>query len=131
MKLIAILLTLGMLASSGWAEDAKPEPYSPELVKSAETGDANAQCALGSFHYFGDGVTTDYKEAVKWLTKSAEQGNAVAQANLGACYYRAKGVAQDYNEAVKWWTKSAEQGNAGAQANLAVCYSKGKGVTQE
>ena len=29
---------------------------------------------LGGCYYDGDGVTRDYKEAVKWLTKSAEQG---------------------------------------------------------
>ncbi|MEI7693517.1 MAG: hypothetical protein WCJ27_03510 [Verrucomicrobiota bacterium] len=46
MKLIPLLLTLGMLAVSGWAEDAKLEPYSAELVKNAEAGDAEAQYNL-------------------------------------------------------------------------------------
>ena len=38
MKLIAILLMLGMLAVTGWAQNDQPEPASPELVKKAEAG---------------------------------------------------------------------------------------------
>jgi len=46
-KLSPILLTVGMLAVSGYAQDAKPEPYSPELVKRAEAGDERGQYDLG------------------------------------------------------------------------------------
>ena len=86
-------------------QNYKSEPYSPELVKRAEAGDAKAQCDLGVFYYKGDGVTQDYKEAVKWLTKSAEQGNLIASYILGHCYYFGKGVAKDEKEAKKWWKK--------------------------
>lgn len=82
MKLIPALLLGGMLAVSGWAEDAEPEPYSPELVKRAEAGDAMAQSSLGVYYYFGKNVTQDYKEAVKWWTRAAEQGNAGAKKEL-------------------------------------------------
>jgi len=47
MKLIPILLTLVIVAVSGWAEDLKPEPYSAELVKKAEAGDERGQYDLG------------------------------------------------------------------------------------
>ncbi len=107
-----------MLAVSGRAEEAKPEPYSAELVQKAEEGDAKAQFSLGVFYSSGEGVTQDDKEAVKWWTKSAEQGNAWAQSNLGACYIKGIGVTQDYKEAVKWWKKSAMQGNEGAKKEL-------------
>ena len=113
------------------AENAKPEPYSLELVKKAEAGDAKAQCALGSFHYFGDGVAKDEKEAVKWYAKAAEQGDPEAQCNLGFCYANGRGVIKDYKEAVKWWTKSAEQGHAKAQFNLGMSYNLGEGVTKD
>jgi TPR repeat protein len=63
MKLIPLFLLVGMFAIAGWAEDAKPEAYSPELVK-----DAEAQYKLGRSYYNGKGVTKDYKEAVKWIT---------------------------------------------------------------
>jgi TPR repeat protein len=131
MKLITIFLLVGMLAVSGWAEDKKPEPYSPELVGRAVAGDARAQCNLGVCYAKGEGVTQDYKEAVKWLTKSAEQEFMFAQANLGSLYHNGNGVTKDQKEAVRWWTKAAEQGNAGAQFFLGVCYYQGKGVTQD
>ena len=102
MKLIPFLLLVGMLAVSGWAEDAKPEPYSPELVKRAEAGDAKAQYDLGACYYSGKGVTQDYKKPVKWNMKSTQQRNAIGQHYLGACHYEGKGVAQDYKKAVKW-----------------------------
>ena len=124
MKLIPLLLLIGMLAVSGWAEDTKPEPYSAELVKKAEAGDAKAQWRLGVFCYNGDGVTQDYKEAVKWWTRSAEQGHAEAQNSLAACYYGGKGVIQDYKEAVKWCMKSAEQGFPPAKESLERMKSK-------
>lgn len=145
MKLIPLLLTLGMLAVSGWAQDAKPEdnlwersfiqhnePYDPELVKKAEAGDAAAQTSLGVMYAEGyKPFPQDYKVAVKWFTKSAKQNNVEAQISLGFCYYKGKGVTKDYKEAVKWITKSAEQGNMEAQIVLGTCYFKGIGVTQD
>ena len=86
MKLIPALLIVGMFAVSGWAEDTKPEPYSLELVKRAEAGDAMAQATLAACYDFAQGIPQDFKEAVKWYAKSAEQGNANAQCNLGVCY---------------------------------------------
>ena len=38
-----------------------------------------AQLLLGICYYKGEGVTKDYKEAVKWWTKSLQQGNAKAR----------------------------------------------------
>ena len=129
MKLIPALLVVGMFVVSGWAEDVVP--YSPELVKKAEAGDALAQYSLGRAYHKGKGVAGDCKEAVKWYIKSAEQGNATAQYNLGGCYYKGTGVDKDEKEAVRWLTKSAEQGNAEAQYNLGVCYKKGQGVGKD
>jgi len=110
MKLIPLLLIVGMFAISGWAQVGKYEPYSAELVKKAEAGDAKAQFDLGLCYVRADGVNKDNKEFLKWLTKSAEQGYAPAQWNLGRCYYYSMGIKKDYEKAVKWWTKAAEQG---------------------
>ena len=128
MKLIPLFVLFGMFAVSGWAEEKTI--YSPELVKNAESGDAKAQFDLGACYSKGDGVTQDYKEAVKWYTKSAEQGNAEAQFCLGICY-EGNGVTPDWSKAVKWLTKSAEQGNAVAQVHLAGCYEYGNGVAKD
>ena len=105
-----------MVAVSGWAEVRVP--YSPELVKKAESGDAEAQCSLGWCYKHGKGVVKDGKEAVKWYSKAAEQGNSNGQNCLGWCYANGLGVVKDEKEAVKWYTKSAKQGNVDAKINL-------------
>ena len=97
----------------------------------AEQGDANAQFRLGVMYVRGEGVTQDYKEAVKWARKSAEQGHAGGQFNLGVLYDYGSGVTRDYKEAVKWYRKSAEQEYAKAQSNLGVMYEYGRGVTRD
>ena len=124
MKLIPAFLIAGMLAVSGWAEENEFELYSPELVKKAQAGNANAQYNLGVLYDTGVGVSKDEKEAVKWYTKSAEQGFARAQSFLGVCYYKGKGVEKDEKESVKWLTKGAAQGDADAKEALEELKSK-------
>jgi TPR repeat protein len=140
-----------MLSVSGWAEVYKPEPYSPDLVKKAEAGDAKAQFDL--HRYFADKWVEapmlsfwnpiryvyprgyrreqNIKEAAKWLTKSAEQGYPNALFILGFYYYGGLGVTKDRKETVKLWTKAAEQGFALAQSSLGNRYALGDGVTQD
>ena len=108
MKLNPALLIVGMLAVSGWAEDKKPEPYSAELVRKAEAGDAEAQYNLGQCYENGQVGIKDNKEAVKWYTKSAEQGYAKTAFALSRCYEDGKGVPRDKNEAKKWFIKGVE-----------------------
>ena len=105
MKLIPLFFIVGMFAASGWAEEAKPEPYSPELVKNAEAGDAVDQYNLGQYYEKGLGVIRDNKEAVKWYTKSAEQGHVKAAFNLSRCYEDGQGVLRDKKQAMKWFVK--------------------------
>ncbi len=69
-------------------------------------------------YHSGDGVTQDYKVAIKWLTPAAEQGHAGAQFNLGIIHYNGDGVPVDDEAAVKWFTLAAKQGNAEAQEKL-------------
>ena len=78
----------------------------------------------------GEGVSQDYKIAVKWYRLAAEQGYADAQFNLGVMCDNGTGVTQDDKAAVKWYTLAAEQGDADAQSNLGVMYGTGKGVIQ-
>ena len=124
MKLITLFLLVGMLAVSGCSKQNKNEPYSPELVKKAESGDMDAQFKLGRCYYQGLGATKDYKEAVKWFTKAAEHGHRDAKFNLGQCYYRGEGVTKNKKEAVKWYTKAAKQGDERAKKALEMLKSK-------
>ncbi len=65
-----------------------------KLLKSAEAGDAEAQCKLaecymwGQKSYFGTSfeVASDYDEAEWWLLESARQGYADAYSDLGILY---------------------------------------------
>lgn len=90
-----------------------------ELKKLAGVGNTEIQIELGQMYFYGEGVTSDYAESVKWYRKAAEQGDEVAQYRLG-CVYAAKnlGVEQDYVEAYNWWCKAAEQGYAKAEYML-------------
>ena len=87
MKLIPLFLLVGILAVSGLAQNGHPEPYSPELVKKAEAGDAFAQWSLGCCYVDGRSLKMNNEVAFGWFKKSAEQGNAEAQYEL-AKYYR-------------------------------------------
>jgi TPR repeat protein len=132
MKLIPVLLTFGMLAVSGCSKEdqmwATGEVitsafryacrYTPELVKKAEAGDAEAQNTLGMSYLMGSGITQDPKKAVTWFKKSAEQGSASAQCSLAACYSSGIGADIDEEKAVKWYAKAAKQGNEDAKEAL-------------
>jgi len=132
MKLTRLSLLIGMLAVSGCSKEdqmwATGEVitsafryacrYSPDLVKKAEGGDAEAQNTLGMSYLMGSGITQDPKKALTWFKKSAEQGNAGAQCSLAACYLRGIGAEIDEEKAVKWYTKAAKQGNEDAKEAL-------------
>jgi TPR repeat protein len=91
----------------------------------AESGDAEAQFALGNRYIRGDGVPENFAEALQWLRLSADQGNTGAMNNLGIMHSRGMGVAQDYAEAAKWYQLAANQGDAAAMNNLAHMYKNG------
>ena len=144
MRLIPISLLVGMLAVSGWAEQYGIEPYSPELVKKAEAGDAIAQRSLGRYYEHGNGVKINKEECLVWYTKSAEQGNADAQYDLHN-YYSIKAneyirttdnlprIEEARKIADEWCLKAANGGNRGAQLQLASNYfynSRSKGAAR-
>lgn len=71
-----------------------------------------------------DGVSQDYKEAIKWYRKGAEQGDAYSECNIGIFYVHGYGVSRNYQEAMKWYQKAANQGNAVAEYNIGNLYEK-------
>lgn len=104
------------------------EPYSEELVRKAERGEAQAQTDLGYAYYFGKGVGPNSELAASWYAKAAAQGNANALNNLGSCYESGQGVGQDKEKAVSLYRRAAEAGFAPAQDNYAVQLCRGTGV---
>jgi TPR repeat protein len=60
----------------------------------------------------GQGVTQDFKEAVKWFGLAAADGVAIAQFDLGLMYAIGEGVTQDYASAHMWFDLASSAGNA-------------------
>lgn len=53
-----------------------------KLLPTAEEGNAEAQCMLGTLYQLGLGVDVDEEQAIWWYERSAEQGYAIANNNL-------------------------------------------------
>lgn len=165
MRLIALFLLIGVSAlsvGSGYfgrtpfnCKDPVPkDPYSEELVKKAEAGDAVAQWNLGMCYSGGwqtsEGfieckeVKKNPEEAIKWLRKSAEQGNPEAQLAMYGYYVAMANEEEDTRKvgstkmqiyenlkiAEEWILKAAEGGNTSAQRHAAhkYFYSNSKGA---
>ncbi|MFT5425784.1 MAG: hypothetical protein ACI9ZT_000717 [Gammaproteobacteria bacterium] len=94
----------------------------------AESGDSQAQVTLGIMYDFGQGVSKDPTEAIKWYIKAAEQGIPVVQHDVGVKYFEGQGVEQDYLKAAYWWEQSANSGLADSQFNLGLLYYRGIGL---
>lgn len=123
-----IIILAIMLLSINALAFITPDQF-PEIKKKAEQGDPQAQCDIGECYDYGDVVTQDRNEAIKWYSKAADQGYARGLTNFGDRYYSGEhGLPQDYKEAVKWYRRAAEQGSDWALGRLGTCYKKGLGV---
>jgi S1-C subfamily serine protease len=97
--------------------------------RKAESGDAEAQFALGLMYDLGVDVPKNYAESGKWYLKAAEQGLAEAQFKLGVRYFEyGKTARENYTSAFTWFYKAANQGVTEAQFNVALMYQLGRGV---
>ena len=122
-----LLLTIVVLFLSACTSEEFDKASTEKFDKTstlAEQGNASAQFNLGNMYNNGEGVTQDYKQAVKWYRKSAEQGDDSAQHNLGLMYVRGKGVTQDYVLAHMWWNIAASSGHKNATTNRDVIAKK-------
>lgn len=108
--------------------------YVPTIYKNYQEGfySKNAyECyEQGRCYAYGDGVSYNMEQAVKWYLQAAKKGCPEAQNAVGICYEQGDGVSCNQQEAVKYYRMAAENGLASAQINLAECYEKGKGVTK-
>lgn len=100
----------------------------PGLLRLADTGDPEAQVALGYAHSNGRGVAPDRGAGLEWYRRAAERGHPVASFTLGDYYERGTGVAEDWQEAVRWYTRSAEADFAPAQTALGRMQFYGRGI---
>jgi len=94
------------------------------VTAAAESGDPEAQFALGLDYSAEPGPRQDLSLAAHWYRKAADQDHPLAQFNLGIMLGSGQGMAQDEAAAVKWIRKSAEGGDPGAQFNLGSRYHR-------
>jgi TPR repeat protein len=71
---------MSYLMGSGITQD--PKKALTWFKKSAEQGNAGAQCSLAACYLRGIGAEIDEEKAVKWYTKAAKQGNEDAKEAL-------------------------------------------------
>jgi hypothetical protein len=103
---------------------------SRELLKKAESGDANAMYDY-ALEYMElaksrDNYDEDRDVIMHWIRKAAENGHAKAQRDLA-------GILREDNpkESFDWLQKAANQGEPEAQHNLAVYYEQGIGTPMD
>jgi S1-C subfamily serine protease len=108
------------------------EPGFSNTFAQAQSGDSNAQVALGNVFAEGlYGLAKNADEAVRWYKQAALAGNSVGQYMLGSSYELGQGVPSNLAQAVHWYRKSANQGYVSAQAALGSLYLKGSGVEKD
>lgn len=98
------------------------------LLRSAETGDSEAQFTLASTLYHGGSA----EQAVGWLKKATESKHPKAWRLLGDFHAKglvAKGKA-DQREAAACYLQAASLGDAAAMGKLSECYFEGQGVAR-
>ena len=83
------------------------DPDVIELIKSADSGDANAQNDLAVLFL----ENNQPKSAVFWLELAAKQDLADAMHWLGRCYLEGNGLTKDNNLALMWIAKAASLGH--------------------
>lgn len=112
--------------------------------RSAEQGDALAQCYLGGMYCHGLGVPEDRHEAAKWLIRAlthgsapvvnriglaAKQGLVAAQLAIGV-FRHTEGRFRHQKKALAWFRRAAKGGFALAYRWLGVMHRFGKGTPE-
>ena len=87
-------------------------------------------CDIAESYFFGDGISQNYQQAVKWYKKAAQFGNLYAIRQLAELYEQGEVVKQDYKEAYKWYAQLARRGEIDAHYKTGLFYLEGKGVKQ-
>ena len=75
-------------------------------LPAAESGEADAQNAVGEIFERGLGGDPNYDMAFVWYQRAAEQGHKGAQVNLATLYESGRGVEQDKRVALNWYRRA-------------------------
>lgn len=90
-----------------------------DITTAAQSGQADAQYALGLRYFEGDGVAEDYAQSADWFARASIQGHSAAQNHLGRYYFAGLGVAQDRKNAIALLEQAAKSGEPAYVFDLA------------
>lgn len=100
-----------LFAASGVAADDIDN-----LIREAESGNADAKFRLVKSYSQGIGTPRDPDKARYWLSMAAENGHAEAQYRMGDAYFYGQGREVDHAKALQWYERSGDQGYGPAQS---------------
>lgn len=96
------------------------------LFRTAESGDPEAQFAMGHYFEFANKPERNVQRALHWYRLAAEQGHVRAQCALGLVYSAYSELPKDMVKAREWFLLAADQNDPKALWNLAVMLMAGK-----
>jgi hypothetical protein len=65
---------------------------------------------LAQAYYYGQGVTQNPKEAVRWFQRAADQGDAPSEYALSVLYDRGIAVDRDPRKSAYWLDRATQHG---------------------
>lgn len=123
---LAVLLVIGSVAIAAVAA-AATSPDIRALQARAQTGDADAEFALGEAYRAGRGVEPDPENAIMWYRRAAALGHVRASEELGFALF-AHG---DRHEAMPYIEKAAARGEPRAFYLLGTAHFNGDYATRD
>ena len=75
------------------------------LMKGAKLNETNCICSLANDYYYGNVVTQDYHQALRWYKKAVEAGDRFSYYMIAYMYYYGNGVEENNAEAWNWVQK--------------------------
>lgn len=122
MRRLSVVLLVSTAAAA--AECPVDQDTFEQVRAAADTGQADAQFALGVHYFKGDCIGADLSQSTRWFNRAADQGHGPAAFNLGNAYHHGRGVDQDTDRSHYWWRRAAFTGLPNAAYNLGVWYLK-------
>lgn len=83
-------------------------------------GSSRGQSWVGYLYQTGQGVETDYGEAVRWTRMAAEQGRAFDANRLAGYFWEGLGTPINREEALRWLKTAAEKGDVNSSKQVPV-----------
>ncbi|MEK9671027.1 MAG: tetratricopeptide repeat protein [Rhodospirillaceae bacterium] len=129
---VGAMIELGWILAKPESSLSDPERALSLFRQAAQSGNANAQYAVGWAYANGRGAQIDYGKAAEWYRVAAAAGNQRdAQFALGELYFNGRGVVHDYDQAIRYYRAAALQGHPIAQHLMGVMHVEGWGVKRD